>query len=43
VDIFHEEAQPDEELSDFEFYGYDNTNNMENLTVWNDGYTGGLF
>ncbi|XP_060568465.1 carbonic anhydrase 7-like [Ruditapes philippinarum] len=39
VDIFHEEAQPDEELSDFEFYGYDNTNNMENLTVWNDGYT----
>ncbi|KAL4224200.1 Eukaryotic-type carbonic anhydrase [Mactra antiquata] len=39
VEINHEEAEPNHDLSGFRFHGYDDVSNLHNLTVWNDGYT----
>lgn len=39
VEIFHEKAEPDDSLNSFHFEGYENTDSLENFTVWNDGYT----
>ena len=40
VQIMHTEAEPLSSLSNFRFHGYEDTNTLNNLTVWNDGYTG---
>lgn len=40
VKIIHEEAKPDDSLTSFRFHGYDDVRTLNNLTVWNDGYTG---
>ena len=40
ISIRHETANPDDTLTSFKFFGYDNTQKLHNLTVWNDGYTG---
>ncbi|WAR03856.1 CAH2-like protein [Mya arenaria] len=39
VQIMHEEAIADDDLNSFRFHGYDDIQTLDNLTVWNDGYT----
>ena len=40
VKIIHNEATPNDTLTSFRFHGYNDVRTLNNLTVWNDGYTG---
>lgn len=39
IEIDNGAAVPVDTIPSFRFHGYENTDTMENLTVWNDGYT----
>ena len=40
INIEHDVAVTDNRLPLFRFHGYDSDETLNNLTVWNDGYTG---